>query len=265
MSSDLPIYYGEREPAPGLRPYVAAYWHFRVEGETSKSIAHVVPPDGSVSLWWPRGAPGLGVLGPRVEPLQVPVRGGDLLWGVRFWPGSARSLLPLNPKELRGRSYPPGAFPLGPWTEVAVARLRSVVTEVQASGVWNTVLLDRLAQAQPLDPAVMTAVFGIIASDGRARIASLAARAGLSPRQLRRRFIAAVGLSAKELARVRRIRASLVDAVQGQDERWVDLAAAYGYSDQAHLVREYRRVVGLAPEALRAYLGRIEHGRVVDR
>lgn len=265
MSSQGPIYYGEREPAPGLRPYIAAYWHFRVEGEPSESMDHVVPPDGSVSLWWPRGAPGLGVLGPRVEPLQVPVHRGDLLWGVRFWPGATRSLLPLDPRLLRGLTYPPGAISLGPWADLAVAGLRGAVTEEEASGVWNTVLLDRPAASQPLDAAVMTAVFGIIASGGRGQISSLAALAGLSPRHFRRRFFAAVGLSPKELARVRRIRASLVDAVQGQEERWVDIAAAYGYSDQAHLVREYHRVVGLAPAALRAYLGRIAHGRVVDR
>jgi AraC-like DNA-binding protein len=113
-----------------------------------------------------------------------------------------------------------------------------------------------------LDAAVMRAVFAIVHAQGQVAIGRLAQECGLSERHLRRRFVAAVGLSPKALARIRRLRASLVEALADPQGRWVELAAACGYADQAHLVREYRRLSGLAPEAFLAHLERIRHGRV---
>ena len=68
-------------------------------------------------------------------------------------------------------------------------------------------------------------------------------------------------LSPKEFARVRRLRHSIVKALGNAERRWVELAAACGYADQAHLVKEYKRLSGLAPQAILAHLARIRHGQ----
>jgi AraC-like DNA-binding protein len=59
------------------------------------------------------------------------------------------------------------------------------------------------------------------------------------------------------------MRSSAVDAVSSERTRWVDIAAERGYSDQAHLVREFRQILGLTPTAFDAHIGRIRHGRIV--
>jgi AraC-like DNA-binding protein len=68
---------------------------------------------------------------------------------------------------------------------------------------------------------------------------------GLSERQLRRRFVDAVGYGPKTLARILRFQRFL--ALAGSGEDLARLALAAGYADQAHLTRETRRLAGRTP------------------
>jgi AraC-like DNA-binding protein len=258
----MPVSYGEFEPAPDLRPLIASYWVFRVEGDLPGGFEHSVPLDGAVSLFISRRVGLPLVLGPRTEPLCPPVVEGDLVHGVRLWPGAAAAALRTDVPALRDQVVPLERVLPGDWA----GRFREAVeheggdetTVRRLDAAWAPLV----ARRADLDAAVMRAVFSIVHSQGQIAVGALAQECGLSERHLRRRFVAAVGLSPKELARIRRLRASLVEALADPDRRWVELAAACGYADQAHLVREYRRLSGLPPEAFLAHLERIRHGRV---
>ena len=87
-------------------------------------------------------------------------------------------------------------------------------------------------------------------------VGGLGAALGLGDRQLRRRFLAAVGYGPKTLARVLRFQ-RLLGLLDGSDgSAWgPSLAAAAteaGYADQAHMTTECTRLAGLAPTALLA-------------
>ena len=102
----------------------------------------------------------------------------------------------------------------------------------------------------------------LIASGGELRIARLAQEFALSPRQFRRRFTAAVGVAPKELARIWRLRRcalAALDPSSPETARWAELAAAHGFADQAHLVREFRHLLGLPPTAFARQFARIAH------
>ncbi|MFV3075221.1 helix-turn-helix domain-containing protein [Niveispirillum fermenti] len=86
--------------------------------------------------------------------------------------------------------------------------------------------------------------------------AEVARQAGVVPRTLQRR-LAGLGLPPPDfwrlLGRARRAAASL-----GPDRSLADIACAFGYSDQAHMTREFTRWFGLTPARLsrrRAELG----------
>jgi len=81
-----------------------------------------------------------------------------------------------------------------------------------------------------------------------ARVDELGAALGVSDRQLRRRFADAVGYAPKTLARVLRFQRFLALAATGDD--LARLALGAGYSDQAHLTRETRRLAGRTPREL---------------
>ncbi|GAB3738940.1 hypothetical protein GCM10027598_67760 [Amycolatopsis oliviviridis] len=71
-----------------------------------------------------------------------------------------------------------------------------------------------------------------------------AAAAGVSERQLRRRFLVAVGLSPKAYARVVRLHRAMALARSASAPDWADIAVRSGFYDQPHMIAEFRRAVG---------------------
>lgn len=69
----------------------------------------------------------------------------------------------------------------------------------------------------------------------------------ISERQLERRFRTGTGMSPKQFARVARCERIL--AARRHGHGWADIAASCGFADQAHMVREFKRMVGTAPDA----------------
>jgi len=72
---------------------------------------------------------------------------------------------------------------------------------------------------------------------------------GLSPRYINDRFKRAVGVSPKVLARIYRLNALLTAIDPAAPVSWTELAHRFGFYDQAHFNREFRRFSGLAPSA----------------
>jgi AraC-like DNA-binding protein len=84
------------------------------------------------------------------------------------------------------------------------------------------------------------------AAGGELPIPMVSSAAGVSERQLERLFDERVGYGPKVFARVVRLERS-VRALRGSIASWARLAADCGYSDQAHLVREFRALAGVTP------------------
>lgn len=250
--------YVEVPAPPEIRPWIAALWCFRVFPEAG-TLEHRIPLTGGVIV--SVGSDREPILaGPRTAPLVVPVHGGEVFRGFHVWPGAACSLLHIPPGSLRDIQGP-ARF----WLDPAWCRRLGAFAEEEedaaALQVMTLCLRELMERAAPPDTMVMTAVSQLIRSRGDLRIGDLAA-GRLSPRQLRRRFQAAVGLSPKELARVRRLRASAAAAVL-EELSWCEVTAEAGYADQAHLVREFRNLLGVTPGAFEQHARRIDH-RLVD-
>ncbi|HEY6987374.1 MAG TPA: AraC family transcriptional regulator [Bryobacteraceae bacterium] len=81
---------------------------------------------------------------------------------------------------------------------------------------------------------------------GRLPFDALASQCGLSVRQFRRRCVEESGLSPKLLARILRFRHAWQRAEAETGEQ-AGLAAECGYSDQSHMIAEFRRFSGRTP------------------
>ena len=92
----------------------------------------------------------------------------------------------------------------------------------------------------------MAAVERIIARGGRIDVSRLAASLGVTRQHLARRFAAHVGVPPKTLCRVVRLW-KVLRSTNGGRINWAGLAADLGYSDQSHLVAEFRSLTGLTP------------------
>lgn len=117
--------------------------------------------------------------------------------------------------------------------------------------VLDDVLLRVARQDKAAGPELRHVWHRLIRTAGSARVRDLAREAGWSERHLASRFRAEIGLSPKEALRVVRFdlarRSFQRQAVNGDQPRLADLAAAHGYYDQAHLAREFRDLAGCAP------------------
>lgn len=80
------------------------------------------------------------------------------------------------------------------------------------------------------------------------RVESVAARLGVTARHLRRAFAENIGVTPKELARSARLRRALA-LHASSSSTWMRIAIDTGYYDHAHLVADFRDLLGLTPTA----------------
>lgn len=80
-------------------------------------------------------------------------------------------------------------------------------------------------------------------------IKALADRACIGKKQYERIFREYVGMNPKEYARIVRFQKSLW-LMQGGNRNYADIAAACGYSDQSHLIREFKSMTDYTPKSL---------------
>ena len=116
-------------------------------------------------------------------------------------------------------------------------------------------VMDRLAHAlalrtlQPFEPASgrLARQAVRLLEGGEARVESVASLLGVTARHLRRAFTESVGIGPKEFARTVRLQRAVRRAATSKD--WARIAADAGYYDQAHLIADFRQLVGLTPGA----------------
>ncbi len=146
-------------------------------------------------------------------------------FGVRFRVGAAGVALGLPAAELRDVSVP-----LADVWGAAADRIEARDAHELAAAVRRRGAADPLVRA---------------AATGTPR-----ERLGIGDRQLRRRFLDAVGYGPKTLERIFRFQRFL--GLAQYDTDLARLALDAGYADQAHLTRECTRLAGLPPAQLLA-------------
>lgn len=193
------------------------------------------------------------VAGIGLELFTQKLTGLGRVCGVMFRPGGFR---PFAPK-----------WPVSEWTGRRVP-LADVVTGAGQSAVDAVVLPDQqdarvaaldaflLGLAPQPDPHALHAMELVeeVRSDRSVRrVAELAAAEGVSARSLQRLFATYVGVGPKWVILRYRIHEALDRAEYGDNGGcgldWAALAAELGYSDQAHLVRDFTATVGVPPTA----------------
>jgi transcriptional regulator GlxA family with amidase domain len=90
-------------------------------------------------------------------------------------------------------------------------------------------------------------VHALLAFDSGRPVAAVARDLDLSHRHFTQLFRTAVGLTPRTWGRLRRFGRALERLATEPDIAWADLAAAEGYADQPHFIREFRTFAGLAP------------------
>ncbi len=250
-------------PAPELRPYLEHYW--LIDWELPEPYASHVVPHPSVNVvfqrYCPPGAPPDGgttsaeVSGIGLGLFAHELTGTGRVCGIQFRPGGFRPFAPAWPVSAwTGRSVPlTGVFP-DTYTDADTGPGRSAAVLSPDEDHARVAALDAflLAHGPAPDPAADLAVelVELVRSDRTVRRTSrLATASGLSPRSLQRLFASRVGVGPKWVILRYRIHEALERAGTASTLDWAALAAELGYSDQAHLVRDFTATIGVPPTA----------------
>lgn len=134
----------------------------------------------------------------------------------------------------------------GTEARVLLERLVAQVGPEQRCVVLRDYLRARLAGVALPNRTVTRAVELIRAGHGEISTEQLAAACGCTSRTLRSAAVAETGLVPKHLARVARIRHAL-DLLVESGVPLSETAVAAAFSDQAHMSREFRELIGAAP------------------
>ncbi len=261
--------YAEHPVRSSLASRIECVWTAEGE-EAGPGPAERVLPDGCIEWIFhlaapyarvgdagrPSTQPASFVVGQMTRPLRIAPTGPVRTLGVRFRPGGAREILGLPLDRLTNAAASPEEL----WG-AAGRRIQEEIGNAAEDGARRKAIEgfveSRLASSRPRDARLGAAVGVVLAGRGRRSVAEIARRAGWSPRQLEREFRSEVGLPPKTLSRIIRFQNLLRLAGHSAGAPWADLAARCGYSDQAHLVREFRELAGVTPASGQAACGEL--------
>ncbi|GAB2605483.1 AraC family transcriptional regulator [Paractinoplanes abujensis] len=231
--------------APGLSPYVEHYWIVSWDLRGQEPYEQRVLPYPAVNVTFKPGR--CRVAGVITGPFHEVLEGAGRVFGVRFRPGGFRPFLSAPVATITGR-YVPVATVFG---DDLAARIlgaddRDAVREMDA-------FLSARAPGQPSPAAELTAAVVARAAEdtGITRVDDLAREFAVSVRHLQRLFAEYVGVSPKWVIRRARLHEASDRIQAGTSVDLGALAAELGYSDQAHLTRDFTSMVGLPPASYR--------------
>lgn len=177
------------------------------------------------------------------RPCTTAARGATWLLGVEFQPWAGPLVLGGGAREYAGHVVDAHVV----WGR-AVRRLREQLHEAASGGDPAEVLGRFLgARLRPARADVEAALVRLVRSGGRSSIERVAHDVSLDVRTFRRHCEQRLGISPKRLARLVRFDRA-VGALSGRRQvPWAEFAAAHGFYDQGHLIREFRSLLGLTP------------------
>jgi AraC-like DNA-binding protein len=180
------------------------------------------------------------LLGPHDRPVINEPLGETHCFGVVTTAVGCQAVFGLRPASVRGKVVDL----LAAWP-TAIALRRALLLD----GTLD--LVEKAVAADVPGPAVLRCETAVLAleADPLRPIGGLAAELGVSHGHLDREFTEIVGLGPRVVSRILRLRALLaaIDVYAPVD--WPGLAAAYGWFDQSHFIRDFRRHTGVTPSA----------------
>ena len=263
--------------APVLALAVKAIWFARGTRDEFDTPEAIVP-DGCVEIVLNLGDRFMQIDGGRVpqprdllvgqmtRPTVAAPTGAVDLIGIRLWPSRGGAVLRTPMWELRDRLI--SASDVIPDLRQLVEELRTVSASEEKAGLKTRLhfltraLAPHCARVAPRRlQGVEHALRQIAARRGAVGIDAVARSCGVSRRHLEREFRDQVGLGPKHMARIARVQAvlKLLNAPQtaALERRpalsalpGAEIASHCGYTDQAHMIHEFRALTGTTPTRL---------------
>jgi len=251
----------ERVPcSAALSPWVENHWCLRWDLPPGSTYVSSTLPHPACNLTLELGAPRPGVGADRLvvtgvvtERFEVPVVDRGWVLGVKFRPGGLAAFCGLDARGLADRGIPA--------VDVLPATVCEAIRAIPAGTPTSRAVVEAeraLLTVRPSEPdtaydLVLTLISDMLADRTVVRVSQLEERHGIGRRQVQRLFARYVGVGPKWVLARYRMHDVVTVLDDGYDGALTDLAARYGWYDQAHFIQDFTAQVGVTPGEYRAH------------
>lgn len=250
--------YCEIKPQYPLSSFVECFW--TLESDVPSPQPERILPDGCVELILNFGSqfsqhdddkrrlqPRSFLVGQMTGPILISPTGPVQLLGIRFHPGGTLPFLRVPLDEITDQVVDLGG--LSSKLERDLLRVTAHVSSLADKTAAVEEFLTTQVLSAKNDSWLMMLAARIVDTGGLVSVDQLATDAGISSRQLERRFLREVGLGPKLLGRIIRFQ-QVFRAVAQDHSAWAAIAIECGYYDQAHLIRDFNHFARQTPAVL---------------
>lgn len=230
------------DPSSALAPFVEQYWIVRWDlpaGETYTT--ELLPfPNVNVAITNTESL----LTGVMTSKYARTLSGRGVVIGAKFLPGGFEPFYRQSIERLTNQEVPLK-------TVFAASRIKNVVARLDADDAALVVEMEKLLlsrKPQRDDTIVaITAIIDAIRKDPTIRqVQTVCEQFEVSERTLQHSFKNYVGIGLKWIIARYRLQ-DVADAIDHGQNDWAALALAYGFADQAHFIREFKKVTGETP------------------
>ena len=243
----------EVEPCEVLKPYIRCFWGHKVPVRCSVHKEDVVVPDSCMDIIF-----NINYTDNKIESIFCGVTDKMFktpeweskeevisVFAIRFYTWSAILFSDEDMKEVRNGMYEVEHYyskikkAIEPYLfEISTLEGRILLAE--------RVLLDNL-HLDRANPVVNEMIFEGMKHKGNIKITELTDKVHMSSRQLERILKNNVGLSPKQMMALMRYQYLWNDIVRRGYSSVLDYSNYYGYTDQSHLLRDFKKYHGMLP------------------
>jgi AraC-like DNA-binding protein len=240
-------------PARDLACWIAHYW--TVSWDLRGSEPHVAEtlPHPNVHVVFEKN--NSVIHGVQTTKFSRVLKGCSQVFGIKFKPGAFRPFLKAPVSSLTNRTIPVERI-FGKQAHALEKILVSSCEDSEKVEAANEFFRARLPEHDKTIALASQLVAKIFDEPEIKTVKDLSAWAGIGVRSIQRIFSDYVGVSPKWVI----IRYRLLEAIEafnsGKGPDWAQLAVDLGYFDQAHLINEFRSMVGLSPTQYRKLIER---------
>ena len=235
-----------------LDPWVENYWLLRWDLPSGTVHRSSTLPHPACTLSVEHGWTREGVIDPVVvtgvltRRFDVVLAESGWVFGVKFRPGGYAALTGTVARTLRDvPAAQPTAFRAE--TVEALAELGDHLDADHCRTVVDSVLAPYARDVDADYEIVLDVISTMLRDRTLIRVAQVEERCGIGTRRLQRLFEHYVGATPKWVLARYRIHDALSELDAGYSGPLADLAARYGWFDQAHFTREFTELVGTPP------------------
>lgn len=247
--------YTELPPCDALKPYIRCFWG---TPEPVRSTRHsegnhgIVIPDTCMDIIFDLDYTHQTVQSSfcAIDENSYRTSGGteasfSSTFAIRFYAWSAVLFADETFTGTKNQVFDPDAFFPNLRREL-LPMLMSVTTLSERAEAASVCLLKRL-NLNRLNVDLMNAVHDIVSARGTMRISELSAKNAVSKKRLERLFGENIGVSPKSFSSLIRYQMLWQELCFGGKSNILDLVDKYGYTDQSHLLNEFKKRHSMTP------------------